>query len=276
MPLLHAIVLGIVQGLSEFLPISSSGHLILVPWVFGWEELTRAPELNRAFDVALHMGTFVGALVYFRADVARFAAAGLRSLRRRGIEGPDERMAWLLAVSAVPAAVAGAALDAAVGGQLTPEWVIGALLVVFAGILLIADRLPGARPETGFGVRDAVLMGGAQAVALFPGVSRSGVTISMGRWLGFQRDSAARLSFLMSLPVIGGAGIYEATKLLRDGGIPAGFGPAFAWGAVASGVTGFAAVAVLIRYLRTRSFLPFVVYRVALGAAVIALAFSRQ
>ncbi|MDP9070435.1 MAG: undecaprenyl-diphosphate phosphatase [Actinomycetota bacterium] len=273
MPLLHAIVLGVVQGLSEFLPISSSGHLVLVPWLFGWTELTGNPELKRTFDVALHVGTFVGAAAYFRRDLVAYAGAALRSLRRRSVEGDDERLAWLLLASSLPAALVGAVLDTFVEEQLGAEWLIGVMLVVFGLVLLWADRLRGTRQADAFRLRDALLMGTAQACALQPGVSRSGATISMGRWLGFDRAAAARLSFLMSLPIIGGAGLYKGVDVAAEG-IPAGFGPAFAWGMLASGVTGFLAVWMLLRFVTTRSFLPFVAYRVVVGAAVVAIAAS--
>ena len=275
MPILHAIVLGIVQGLSEFLPISSSGHLIIAPWLFGWEELTRDPELNRTFDVALHLGTFAGALGYFRRDAVSLSVAGLRALRRRRIVEPDERFALLLLVSSLPAAVTGLALDSVIEGNFAGEIVIGVMLVVFGLVLFAADRLRGDRHEADYRGRDALLMGAAQAMALVPGVSRSGATMSMGRALGFARDDAARLSFLMSLPIIGGAGLYEGIRTFAGEGIPAGFAPAFAWGVVASAVTGFAAVWGLLRVLRTRSFVPFVVYRVIAGVGVVAIALSR-
>jgi len=274
MPILHAIVLGIVQGLTEFLPVSSSGHLAVVPWLFGWTELTSDPELNRTFDVALHVGTFLGAVAYFRTDIAVFAAAGWRSLRRRAVDGPDERLAWLLLLSSVPAAVVGVLLDSTVEQYLGAEWLIGVMLVVFGLVLGWSDRLPGGKGEEHFGVRQALLMGAAQACALQPGVSRSGATISMGRKLGFTRDAAARLSFLMALPLIGGVGVYKGLQVLAGDGIPAGFGPAFLWGMVASAVTGFAAVWGLLRFVRTRSFRPFVFYRVVVGLAVVGVAVS--
>ncbi|MGH9177873.1 MAG: undecaprenyl-diphosphate phosphatase [Acidimicrobiales bacterium] len=272
MPVLHAIVLGIVQGLTEFLPVSSSGHLVIVPWLFGWDELTRNPELNRTFDVALHMGTFVGALAYFRADIARYAAAAWRSVGRRSVETGDERMAWLLFLSSLPAGAVGLVLDSVVEDHLAAEWLIGLMLVVFGLVLWWADRLPGDRPADRFSFRDALAMGTAQALALQPGVSRSGATISMARYRGFTRDGAARLSFLMSLPIIGGVGVYKGIDVAAGAGIPAGFRAAFAWGMLASAVTGFLAVWGLLRLVRTRSFTPFVAYRVAAGLLVLALA----
>jgi undecaprenyl-diphosphatase len=267
MDVVHAIVLGIVQGLTEFLPISSSGHLQLVPWLFGWDDFAGAPELEQSFDVALHLGTLVGAVAYFRRDLWRYAVAGLTKPRTT-----DGRLAWLLLASSIPAAITGALLDDVVADLGDHEWVIGILLIVFGAVLLVADRLGGARERESYGARDALITGTAQALALAPGVSRSGVTITAARWLGFDRDAAARLSFLMSLPIIGGALLYEGIDVVGD--FPSGFAAPFAWGIVASGLTGWFAVWATLRIVRTRSFLPFVLYRLAAGAAVIAIAAS--
>lgn len=276
MPILHAIILGIVQGLAEFLPISSSGHLLIVPWLFGWNEFAANPELKETFDVALHMGTFVAVLAYFRKDLLALAAAAWRSVRRRSVEGDEERLAWLLVVASLPAATVGLVLDTLLADRTGGFVVIGVMLIVFGIVLLVADRIVGRRTTDSFRIRDALLMGTAQAVALQPGVSRSGATISMGRFLGFEREAAARISFLMSVPITGGLGLYKAVKLFAlDGGLPDGFAAPFAWGIVASAVTGFIAVAGLIRLIKTRSFLPFVVYRVAAGVFVIGLALAR-
>ncbi|MBW3555870.1 MAG: undecaprenyl-diphosphate phosphatase [Actinobacteria bacterium] len=276
MPLLHAIVLGIVQGLSEFLPISSSGHLILVPWLFGWNELVENPELNRSFDVALHVGTLLALLVYFRRDLLRLAVAGVRSVARRRIDGPDERLAWLLVVASVPAATVGLVLDSLLEGHSGGEAVIGVMLIVFGLVLLVADRAQGRRAVDAFRFRDAAVMGVAQAIALQPGVSRSGATISVGRWLGFERDAAARISFLMTVPITAGLGVYKAVDVFVLGeGLPPGFAAPFAWGTATAAVTGFLAVWGLLRLIRTRSFAPFVVYRVLVGTAVIAVALAR-
>jgi undecaprenyl-diphosphatase len=271
--ILHAIILGIVQGLSEFLPISSSGHLNLVPWFFGWEELD--PNVDLTFDVALHIGTFVGALIYFREDVARIIGAAVRVVRKRAVEDDDERLAMLLIVASLPAATIGAVLDSVLEGKYGPIWVIGIMLIVFGIVLYWADRLPERKDVSQFRTRDALAMGFAQAVALQPGVSRSGATISMGRYLGFERDAAARISFLMSLPITGGAATYKMADMLTSTGMPEGFAAPFAWGILASGVTGFLAVWGLLRLVRTRSFAPFVYYRVVLGIVVIVVAALR-
>jgi undecaprenyl-diphosphatase len=182
----------------------------------------------------------------------------------------DERLAWLLLLSAVPGAFAGAAFESVINAHLGQIWLIATLLIVFGLVLAVADRLPGHRKEQEYGRLEAVIMGAAQAVALSPGVSRSGITITAGRWLGFERDAAARLSFLMSLPITGGAALYKGAKLASDG-LPPGTAAAFAWGIVASGVTGLAAVWLVLKVVRTRSFLPFVAYRVLAGVAVLAV-----
>ncbi|HEX6310069.1 MAG TPA: undecaprenyl-diphosphatase UppP [Acidimicrobiia bacterium] len=269
MPIVHAIVLGIVQGLTEFLPISSSGHLILVPELLGWDELTSDPALNKTFDVALHVGTFVGVAWYFRHDLATYMRAALRSMRTRSITDADERMAWLLFLSAVPAAIVGAVFNDFIEEETGRPILIGVMLIVFAGVLAIADRVPGVRKTGAFGLRDAALMGTAQALALQPGVSRAGATISMGRWLRFDRDAATRLSFLMSLPIIAGAGLFETVDVLLDGGVDPDLYAPFLWGMVSAAVSGFLAIAWLLRLLRTHSFTPFVIYRVVVGVTVI-------
>ena len=285
MPLLHALILGITQGLSEFLPISSSGHLQLVPWLFGWDDFAGKPQFELTFSVALHIGTLAGAVAYFRRDLLSLARALLLTLRTSrspamaGADGPagevanpEGQTAWLLLASAVPAAITGALLNDSVGGLGNREWLIGVLLVVFGLVLLWADRLGGDRAFEDFRARDAAVMGVAQALALAPGVSRSGVTITASRKLGFSRDAAARLSFLMSLPIIAGAIVYEGVELVRGGGIPPGFASAFMVGIASAALTGWMAVWGTIRLLRTCTFLPFVVYRVVVGTVVILIA----
>ncbi|MDP1794817.1 MAG: undecaprenyl-diphosphate phosphatase [Acidimicrobiales bacterium] len=266
MPILHAIVLGIVQGLTEFLPISSSGHLAVVPWLFGWNELTDNPELSQTFDVALHIGTFVGALGYFWRDIWSIITTRAR-----------HRLGLLLVLSTIPAGIVGLVLEESLAE--IDEALIGAMLIVFGLVLAWADRRVATRAaemgDNPFGVRDAALMGLAQASALMPGVSRSGVTMSAGRLLGFDRESAARLSFLMAMPVIAGAGALKGAKVLADGGLGPGLAAPFLWGMLASALTGAAAVWFLLRLVKTRTFTPFVVYRVVAGLAIIAIALAR-
>ena len=272
MPILHAIVLGITQGLSEFLPISSSGHLRLVPWLFGWEDFAGNESLEKTFDVALHLGTLVGAVAYFRADVVRYTRAGLRRDARATTDG---RLAWLLAASTVPAAVTGALFADVIEEETGAIWLIATMLIVFGLVLGWADRRPGERTVEDIRLRDALLMGAGQAVALQPGVSRSGVTMTAGRLAGLGRDGAARFAFLMSLPITAGALVFKAVDVAGEGGIPDGFIAPFAWGIVTSGITGWLAVWGTLRLIRTRTFDAFVVYRVLAGIGVLALYAAR-
>jgi undecaprenyl-diphosphatase len=258
-------VLGITQGLTEFAPVSSSGHLILVPWLFDWPILDD-PDLNKTFDVALHIGTLVGALVYFRRDVVRYLAAAVRSIRTRAIEGVDERLAWALVVGTIPGIVLGAALERVIQDELGQPWLIAVMLAVFAIALYVVDRRASRRRRLDdLGVRDGWWLGVAQAVALQPGVSRSGVTITAARAMGFDRETAARFSFLLSLPVIAGAGIYKGVDVVRDG-IPAEMGGPFVAGVIASAISGFLVIAFLLAYLKRRDFGVFVWYRLAAAA----------
>ena len=198
MSVFQSIVLGVVQGLTEFLPISSSGHLILVPWLFHWTFFLQHPSLNKTFDVALHIGTFVGAAIYFRNDIARYLAAWFRSIGARAVRTVDERLAWLLILASIPGAIAGAAGEEVVDKHLGQPWLIAVWLAVFGLLLFYVDRRARAvRSIEDLKTGDAVVLGIAQAVALSPGVSRSGVTITAGRGLGLTREAAVRFSFLM-------------------------------------------------------------------------------
>lgn len=271
MPILQAVVLAVVQGLTEFFPVSSSGHLVLTRWLFGWDPFVDRPHLELAFDVAVHLGTLTGAIAYFRRDIVRYARAGLGALvdadRRR--DDPDAPIAWLLALATVPAVIVGMVVVDADDG--TNVAVVALALIAFGLLLGWVDRRRGDRPVTDWRVRDALAMGVGQALALQPGVSRSGATITAARLLGFDRDSATRLAFLMSIPVIAGAGVLTGADVLSEGGVPADFRPAFAVGFVVSALTGWAAVWATLRIVRTRSFDSFVVYRVAAGVVVLAL-----
>ena len=270
MSTLHAVILGIVQGLTEFLPISSSGHLILVPELFGWTELTDNDSLEKAFDVALHVGTLAASLWYFRRDVWHYVRAALISIRTRAVDTVDARLAWLLLLSAIPGAIVGAALSGFINDELGDPVLIGVNLILFALLLGWADRATGTRGADDFRRRDAAIMGIAQALALSPGVSRSGVTITAGRWLQFDREGATRLAFLMSIPITAGAAVYETYDVfIKGSGLPPNSASAFVWGMVASAVSGFLAIAFLLRYVRTHSFRPFVIYRLVVGTAAI-------
>jgi len=267
--ILQAIVLGLVQGATEFAPVSSSGHLILVPWIFGWAAIGDA-DLQKTFDVALHMGTLIGALIYFRADVARYAAAWSRSLRARRLSTPDERIAWALFVGTIPGAIAGALFENVIQKKLGAPWLIAVMLVAFGLLLVFVDRR--SRSDRAFGTigpKEGLLLGTAQGLALQPGVSRSGATITAARAMGLDRESAARFSFLLSLPIIAGAGAYKAVDLAQTG--LQGHAGEFVAGMVASAISGFVVIWGLLRYLRRHDFTIFLWYRVAAAALVVIL-----
>ena len=267
MPILHAIVLGLVQGLSEFLPISSSGHLLLVPWLFGWNDFDNV-SIEKAFDVALHLGTLIAVVAYFRKDLVVYVREGIRLVAKREKPGsPEGRLAWLLVLSSLPAAAVGALAEKTIDEKLGKPGLIAASMLVFALLLWWADRREGARELETYGKGDALKVGAAQILALNPGTSRSGITITAARWLGFNRDSAARASFLMAIPVTAGAVAFKMLKLAKDG-IPDGLGVPMIVGIITAGLSGWLAVWGTLRLVRTRSFTPFVVYRIGVALLV--------
>ena len=268
--ILQAIVLGLTQGITEFAPVSSSGHLILVPWLFHWSILNDA-DLNKTFDVALHIGTLIGALVYFRRDVARYLVSWVRSIAARRIEDTDQRIAWALVLGTIPGVILGALFESTIQDHLGQPWIIALMLALFGVLLYVVDRRSGAdREMDDVTVTHGWWLGVAQAVALQPGVSRSGVTITAARLHGFDRPTAARLSFLLALPIVFGAGVYKGLDVVKNG-IPDGFAGAFVAGTVASAVSGFLVIAFLLAYLRRRDFAIFMWYRLAAAALVFAL-----
>ena len=269
MPILHALVLGIVQGLTEFLPISSSGHLELVPWLFGWNDLAD-DAVAKAFDTSLHLGTLIAVIFYMRAELGRYIVGGLTALRSPRRASTTGKAAWLFVGSAIPAGIVGLIAQDWITDALGGAGSIAVSLIVFGLLLSWADRRSGERSVEEYRLRDAVLTGCAQVLALNPGTSRSGITISMARMIGFSRDAAARISFLMSIPVIAAAVVLQLGSLLADG-LPEGLGAALVVGVVASGVSGWFAMWSMIRVLRTRRFTGFVVYRVAVGVGVLLL-----
>lgn len=270
MSIFHAIVLGLVQGLTEFLPISSSGHLILTPWLFGWNDFSNL-ETQRAFDAALHLGTLVAVLFYLRADLVPYVREGVRVVvAPKKANTAIGRRAWMFVLSAVPAGIAGALAEDWITKKLGTPALIAISLMVFGLVLVWADRQTGTRDLDSFSTRDALLIGAAQVLALNPGTSRSGITITAARKFGFSRDAAARVSFLMSVPVIGGAVLLKLTKLASDG-IPDGLLIPMIVGIISAGISGWIAMWGMIRLLRSRSFTPFVMYRFVAGIAVLAL-----
>jgi undecaprenyl-diphosphatase len=271
LPNWQAFVLGIVQGLTELLPISSSGHLILVPWLGEWTYLEQHDEFNQTFDVALHLGTLVAVVVYFRRELAALIVAFLGSLARRRIETSDERVAWVVAVATVPAAVIGAAGEELIAENLGEPWQIAILLAFFAVVLWVADRRPEERGMKELGLWGAFGIGCAQALSLMPGVSRSGITISAARFLGLGRDEAARLSFLLLAPIVLGAVLLKGVTDVLLGELPAGWEGPFLVGTLAAAGSGLVAIWGLIAYFRRHDYSVFVVYRLIAAAFVLLL-----
>jgi undecaprenyl-diphosphatase len=255
----QAVVLGVVQGLGEFLPISSSAHLIVVPWLLGW------PDHGLAFDVALHVGTLAAVVYAFRGDWWRIVSSALRGLAH-GRPGEGEgRLLWLIVLASVPGAVAGLALGEAAETSFRSPLLIACTMTVVGTILLIADRQASSGEERRqVSVMDAVLIGAAQALAIVPGVSRSGATISMALFLGYRREEAARFSFLLATPIIFGAALTKVPALLRA----PDRGPVLL-GMAVSALVGLAAIRVLLAYVRTRDYRVFVYYRWAFAAVVL-------
>jgi undecaprenyl-diphosphatase len=266
--LVQALIMGIVQGLTEFLPVSSSGHLIIVPFLLGWTD----PFIKSLeFSVMLHIGTLVALLVYFRADWLRLVPAGVAAIRDRSFrDDPDRRLAWVLVAATIPAAIAGFLLNDLAERTFRDVGLVALALVVGAVILWLADRW-GTRTK---GVEDitfpvAIGIGIAQAFALIPGISRSGISISAARFVGLDREAAARFSFLMATPIIIGAAVFEVRKVAAgETAVAISLGPLIV-GMVASFVAGMIAIGFLLRYLRTRSLNVFVVYRLILAAVVV-------
>jgi undecaprenyl-diphosphatase len=270
--ILQAIILGIVQGLCEFLPISSSGHLILVPWLFNWHFLLDNGNLNKTFDVALHLGTFFAVLAYFWREVGRLIGAWVHTMTRRSMAEPEGRLAWLLLVSTIPAGIIGVKFESVIEGPLSKPWIIAIAMIVFAFVMFAIDHLAKLDRDlhalTWF---DAVLIGFAQALALCPGVSRSGITMMTGLAMRLDRESAARYSFLLSIPVIGGAAVYKTLEVVKDGGLPPGTATPFLVGILSAAISGFIAIWFVLAYLKRHNFNLFVIYRIVVGVAILIL-----
>ena len=267
--ILQAAILGLMQGLAEFLPISSSAHLVIIPEILGW------PYLGKAFDVALHFGTLMALVVVFKADVL----AILRGTRNMVLgkfmsfddNRPEEtRLVQLLVVGCIPAAVIGLKFEDVIEAKLGGLYFVAAMLIAWGILLQLADRKKTVAersiPDLTF--KDAIIIGCAQAAALMPGTSRSGSTITMALFLGFSRTEAARFSFLLSLPVVAGASLLKGIKLASDPNTAQILGPLLV-GILVSAVSGFLCITYFLKYLRTHSFLPFVIYRIVLGLFLI-------
>jgi undecaprenyl-diphosphatase len=255
----HAVVLGLVQGLTEFLPVSSSGHLILVPRIFGW------PDQGLAVDAALHLGTLAALVAYFRGELIALVTGALA-----------RRLVLILALATIPAGVVGLVLGGAIEANLRAPWLIAGTTAFWGGVMWAADRRSagtaggGGDPIERIGWGQGLAIGCAQAVALIPGTSRSGITITTGLLGGLDRATAARFAFLLGIPVTAGAGLLKTLHLVRDG-VPAGDGGPLTVAILTSFVSGWVAVWFLVRYLKQRSLLPFVLYRLALSTLIVAV-----
>jgi undecaprenyl-diphosphatase len=287
MLILQSIALGIVQGLTEFIPVSSSAHLVILHWLFGWND---SAFRSLGFDVALHMGTLIAILAFFRKDWGRIVSAWFRSVAERKIgKDPDRRMAWYLVAATIPGAGAGALVESRIERLFHPEGspilassmlAMATIIAVLGALLLLADSR--SRPERGLGTmrwKDAILVGLSQALAVFPGVSRSGATITAGLALGLERAAAARFSFLLSAPIIAGAGaksLYDLLKAAPAGAEGAG-APAIlvAAGFIAAAASGFLCIKLLLGFLQRHTTKAFVFYRWGLALLVAAVAIFR-
>ena len=265
---IQALVMGVVQGLTEFLPVSSSGHLIIVPFLLGWND---AFITSLAFSVMLHMGTLLALLVYFRRDWVRLVPAGLATIRDRSFhDDEDRRLAWLLVAATIPAAIIGFLLNDVIESSFRSVGLVAVTLVLGALILLVADRF-GAKSRT---IEDvtfpiAVGIGTAQALALIPGISRSGISISAARMVGMDRESAARFAFLMATPITAGAGIFEVRKLLTgEAGVQVEAAPLVV-GLIAAAISGLAAIHFMLSFLRRQTLDLFVWYRFLVAGLVL-------
>lgn len=263
MTVFQAFILGLAQGLGEFLPISSSAHLILIPWALRW------PDPGLTFDVALHVGTLLAVVAFFWRDWLTLISHGLRGTKTR-----EGRLFWSLVVASIPGALAGIALESWAETVFRSPLIIGAMLIIMGLVLHLADRAAARSKQDGhvsFG--QSLVIGLSQALAIIPGVSRSGITISTGAFVGLTREDAARFSFLLSTPIIFGAGLLKLRHLV---GTPGAINLPFLVGVGTSAVVGFLVIGLLLRWLRRNSFRPFVWYRLLVGAGVIGLFLARR
>jgi undecaprenyl-diphosphatase len=265
----QAFVLGVTQGLTELLPISSSGHLILVPWIADWHYLEAHPDFNKTFDVALHLGTLVSVVAYFWTDVTLYVGAWFRTVRRRRIETLDEHVSWWIFAATIPAALVGALGESTIEDHLGQPWQIAIFLSVFGVLLWIADRSPQQRRIDQLGLRSAFWIGASQILALMPGVSRSGITITTGRFMRLDRDAAARFAFLLLIPIVFGAVVFKGLKDVVLTPLPAGSVGPFVVGTLAAAAVGLIAIDLLLGYVRRHDYTILVIYRLVLAALIV-------
>ncbi len=264
MSYLEAIILGIVQGLTEFLPISSSGHLFFVPQLLGWG------DPGASFTAVIQLGTMAAVLLFFWRDIVRIASAWTRSIWTPSLRGTlDARMGWYIIFGTVPIAVFGLAFSDQIKTVARDLRLTASMLIIFGILLFLADRFrPQKKDEKDLTLRDGLIFGFAQALALIPGVSRSGATITAGRMLGYNRETAARFSFLLSIPAIVLSGAFEMKDIGGEGSVP--WGPTIV-ATVVSFAVGYASIAWLLKWLTSHSVLVFTVYRIVVGLGIFAL-----
>ena len=286
MLILKAILLGLVQGLTEFVPISSSAHLVIIPWMLQWED----PALESlSFDVALHLGTLIALLAYFAKDWVRLIRAGFASIAERKIgEDVDRRLAWFLVIGSIPGGIVGLLFEKKIDAWFHPSQgsiqsssmiAMALIIAVLGGLLFLAERLAAHRRHLGqITFKDSVLIGLAQALAIFPGVSRSGSTMTAGLALGLERETAARFSFLLSAPIVAGAGLKSLLKIateMRSGAITGSDFMLFAVGFVVAAISGYFCIKFLLRFLQKHPTNVFVYYRWMLALLVLVVALAR-
>lgn len=269
MNLLHAAVLGAIQGVTEVLPISSSAHLVIIPWLLKW------PESGLTFDIALHLGTFLALSAYFRRDIIELAVSFFDALTSRRLDTPAQRLPFLIIGATVPAAVVGKMFEHQVEALFRSNFLLISVFLITFGLLMGTADLLGRKRLMLDALKpaSALAIGLMQCLALIPGVSRSGITITAGLMLGFTRESAARFSFLMSLPIVSGAALLKTVHLFKHG-IPAGEGLPMLVGIIFSAVTGYISIAFLLSFVQKQSLSPFVWYRALVGSGLVILALS--
>ena len=271
MDLFEAIILAIIQGATEFLPVSSSAHLNLAPYLMHW------PDPGLTFDIALHFGTLIAILIYFYKDWLQIVGQAFGWQAGSDAElARNRNLFWLLVIGTIPGGIAGLLLEKYAETTLRSPILTGAMLIVFGLVMWLAERLGSKQRDIStINLRDALVVGCSQALAIVPGVSRSGSTISAAMLLGLDRVAAARFSFLLSTPIIAGAALSAAHKLHKEGGIPPGMKTPMIAGVVVSALVGAGVIALFLNFLRRRTLIPFVAYRVIFGIIVIALALFR-
>lgn len=275
MPLVQVIVLAVLQGITEFLPISSSAHLALTPWLFGWK------DQGLEFDIALHFGTLFSVLIYFFRDWVRIIAngVGMGNVAALGNDSTLDRnpkLLWYLVAATIPAGVAGLLFKDTVESTLRSPFVMATMLIVVGLVMWAAERwAKHERTISEMSLADCVFIGCAQALALVPGTSRSGITMTAGLFRNLDRSTAARFSFLLSTPIVAAAALKGLVDLRKHGALTAEMAPSIAIGIVVTAITGCVVIAVLLKFLRTNSVVPFVIYRIAFGLFVLALALTR-